>query len=685
MRAAVVMPKWRPKFVAFSGGLDVVSPPLTMKGGIVIGSENYEAVLKGGYESIGGYECFDGRPRPSDASITVLGAQSTFTGITVGATLTGTSSGATGVAAYANSTLVVLTKVVGTFVSGEMLWQGATAVGVTLDEPTLSATAINTYTAAAADIYRADIGRVPGSGLMRGLAILNNTVYAFRDNAGGTAQAIYKSSSSGWTAVPLLYELSFTAGSGTAPAEGATITKGAVSAVLKRLVVESGDFATANAAGRLIIAAPSGGSFTAGAFTAGMTGTASGAETAITLAPGGRWVFKAYNFFGGASTKRLYGVDGKNRPIEFDGTIVVPLNIGDTGGLFATTLEVHKDHLWLAISSSLIRSGIGTPYQWSVISGGGEFGTGDNISELWSVPGSEDQAALLVLGRDRSSVGYGDDTTFKVTPLSTEVGARPFSAQSLGRVVALDDRGMRDFTPTQAFGNFNFTTITDHILPEVTNINPTASLVDRNKGRYRLFLDDGRYLCGTPSNSVTVGGATTANRWSWLWCRLPFVVNVTADGEISGVTRQFIAGSDGFVYETGVGRSFNGASRTAWIKLAYTNLGLPGFITTFRRFDLEVKGQSTGSINFQAEFDYGNVDNPPSQLLTDTIPPPATRWDIGNWDLGVWDGQYAGSVRLRAEGEGENVSMSFYNETSTELPHELSGCMVHTLPRRRIR
>lgn len=681
----VQLPKWRPKFVAFAGGLDTETPPIALKGGVVIGSENYEAVVKGGYESIGGYEAFDGRPRPSDAVATILAAQTEFTGMTVGATLTGVTSGATGVIAYFTSALVVLTKVTGTFATGEMLWQGGTPVGVSADEPSLTPLQVNAFTAAAADIYRADIGAVPGSGAMRGLAIVNNAVYAFRDNAGGTAQAIYKATTSGWTAVPLLYELSFTAGSGTPPAEGATITKGGVSAVLKRLVIESGEFATSDAAGRLIIAAPSGGSFTAGAFTAGMTGNASGAESAITLSPGGRWVFKRYNFFGGATTTRVYGADGENRPVEFDGTVLVPLNIGDTSGIKASTVEAHKDHLWLAVSSSVMRSAIGDPYRWSVIAGAAEYGIGDTVNEICSVTGSQDQAALLILGGDRASVIYGDATTFQMVPLSTEVGAHAYSAQSLGRVIALDERGMRDFTPTQAFGNFNFNTITDHILTSVTSIIPTASVVDKTLGRYRLFLDDGRYLCGTPGAAVAIGGGSTASRWSWMWCRLPFVVNVTVEGEIDDQSRIFIAGDDGYVYETGVGRSFNGESRTCWIKLAYSSYGLPGFITTFRRFDLEVRGQSAGSINFQADFDYGNVDNQPSALLTDSIPPPATLWDVGNWDTGVWDGQYAGTVRLRAEGTGENASMSFYNETSTELPHILSGCMVHTLPRRRIR
>lgn len=42
---------------------------------------------------------------------------------------------------------------------------------------------------------------VPGSGDLRGLWVYNNTLYAFRDNAGGTACVMHKATASGWTTV----------------------------------------------------------------------------------------------------------------------------------------------------------------------------------------------------------------------------------------------------------------------------------------------------------------------------------------------------------------------------------------------------------------------------------------------------------------------------------------------------
>ena len=70
---------------------------------------------------------------------------------------------------------------------------------------------------------------------MRGIAVLGGYVFAWRDNAGGTACDIHRSSPTGWTPVTLFKELAFTAGSGTAPAEGSTITKSGVTATVKRV------------------------------------------------------------------------------------------------------------------------------------------------------------------------------------------------------------------------------------------------------------------------------------------------------------------------------------------------------------------------------------------------------------------------------------------------------------------
>jgi hypothetical protein len=50
-----------------SGGLDLITPPIVMPPGKAISAVNYEPDING-YTSIGGYERFDGRLRPSDST-----------------------------------------------------------------------------------------------------------------------------------------------------------------------------------------------------------------------------------------------------------------------------------------------------------------------------------------------------------------------------------------------------------------------------------------------------------------------------------------------------------------------------------------------------------------------------------------------------------------------------------------
>ena len=54
------------------GGEDLVTPPISKKPGRLLYSNNYEPGKAGGYARIEGYERFDGRPKPSEASITAF-------------------------------------------------------------------------------------------------------------------------------------------------------------------------------------------------------------------------------------------------------------------------------------------------------------------------------------------------------------------------------------------------------------------------------------------------------------------------------------------------------------------------------------------------------------------------------------------------------------------------------------
>ncbi len=62
----------RSKWVAFSGGLDTDTPAMQKAPGTLISSQNFEHGVNGGYNTIEGYERFDGQFKPSDAEYAVL-------------------------------------------------------------------------------------------------------------------------------------------------------------------------------------------------------------------------------------------------------------------------------------------------------------------------------------------------------------------------------------------------------------------------------------------------------------------------------------------------------------------------------------------------------------------------------------------------------------------------------------
>lgn len=375
------------------GGLDEITPTLQLKPGACRQATNFEVAVTGGYTRIPGYERFDGRARPSDATYAILQLDQFRTRPTVGQAVTGSLSGATGQIVAIGANYVVVTLITGSFAPADGLllpgsspwgsgswgitgWGGGTLIGTIVTSTVQITPQQNAqYLAAAADAYRALIGTVPGSGPIRGVASANfngvHSVFAFRDNLAASATLLYKATPSGWTAVPFFNEVAFTGGTTAQPNEGDTITQGGNTATVKRIVWESGAWG-GTAAGRLIITAPSPGNFISGAATVGTGGTTvtlSGPSTAISFLPGGKFEFDYANFAGQLKTTRLYGADGINRCFEFDGTIVAPIS---TKAATDTPkhIIVHAKALVVTIGSSLMISGPGTPYKFNTTDGG---------------------------------------------------------------------------------------------------------------------------------------------------------------------------------------------------------------------------------------------------------------------------------------------------------------------------
>lgn len=669
------MPVTQTQYYPLVGGLDAESAILARSPGLVAAALNYESSQQTGYERIGGIERFDGRLRPSDATVKVLESATPFTGVAVGNTINGQTSGATAKVIQIRTTKqLVVTRQTGAFTLGENLRVATTVIGTySADAQDVTRADESAQLALAAADYRADITAVPGSGPIRGIAMLAATVYAWRNNAGGTAMAIYKSSASGWTAVTLFKEVAFTAGSGTVPAEGSTITKGATGTV-KRVVTTSGSWTGGTAAGRIIVDNVTGGSFSAGAFTAGVTATCSGAETQITLAPNGRVETVVYNFTGSTATERIYGCDGVNPGFEFDGTVYVPIKTGMTTDT-PRHVAAHRNHLFFSFGASVQHSGITNPYTWTPVFGAAEISVGQDVTGFVNLPGEVDSAPLMIFSLGRTAVIYGTSSAdWKMVTYSTNYGSQRYGVQNMGIPVAMGVNTVNPILQSSAYGNFENAPASDRIQGYLTNKTVAASLVNRKLGRMRLFFTD-----GTGLSITSVGGSL-----AFMPIGYGFPVNVAVSGLLNSEPRCFVGGTDGYVYETDVGRSFDGAEIQAWLKLTLYHAKSPGVRKRFRKIGIEAKTRSNTSVRFAPEFMQAEGVTLGDVSLKD-VAGGAASWDSSSWDAAYFDSSEATTSQYRIDGAGTGVSLIIDASSSSQLPHVLQSITTSYTLRRQER
>ena len=79
-------------YFPLAGGLNLVTPALSIPPGMCIDAQNFMPEITGVYKRVGGYERFDGHASPSAADYYVFSITLTGT-IAVGNTITGASSG----------------------------------------------------------------------------------------------------------------------------------------------------------------------------------------------------------------------------------------------------------------------------------------------------------------------------------------------------------------------------------------------------------------------------------------------------------------------------------------------------------------------------------------------------------------------------------------------------------------
>lgn len=745
------------QYVKFYGGLDLASPVLSLKPGNALDAVNYEPGLMGGYQRIDGYERFDGRPRPSDATYTYLEGSLAAVTISNGSQLVGVTSGATGIIIKVDreASALCVTKVTGAFVRGEDIKVGTTIVGRLTVDPALrgyrdvynDAVAL----AAAADAYRVDIGPVPGQGPIRGAWMYKGVVYAFRDAVGGARCDMYKSTPTGWALVQLgrvlqaqqpskavttsagaiqwaghgivagalvrlsgtipsgaqantnyyvvnptanTFQLSQNAG-GTAIAlgdvasgltvlpqiqrinEGDTIT-GATSgatAIARRAVVNVGAWSSFAATVTIATDGVNNAVFQPGELlrvNGAPVANVLTADKANLLQPGGRFEFVTYNFSGATNTRRMYGCDGKNPAFEFDGTVFLPIYTGMNPDN-PKFIKAHKQKLWLSYGGSVQHSGDGSPYAWTILAGADELGMGDDVTGMEVQPG--DTLAIFTRGAS-SQLNGATSNTFQLLPISTESGALPYTVQTVGRTLALDDRGIVATDRTQAYGNFVQGTISLTIQPLLDKLRATAvgSVVYRNRNQYRLYSSDGSGIIAAFGDQGLIG----ITKLSY-----PVKPVCFSSCEDQGGNETVLFGSDaGYVYQADVGSSFDGLAIDSYLQMPFNNISSPRVRKRFRKAVMEMSAQAYSAIRFQPEFSYGDPDIGTHRLQTGVTTGSGGYWDVASWDEFFYDSRLVTTPEFSIEGTGLNMALLFYSSSAIDLGHTLQGMLIHFSNRR---
>jgi hypothetical protein len=705
--------------ISFQGGLDTETPEMESISGRVRDSENLYQEVNGGYSTSPGYEAFSGLPAPSSAYYIVLPAIVNST-VNVGDLITNIDGNVYATIAGMDTELLILVDTFGVFkeyapdigsylvdgtdsiIDGEAdlqdgepgedgaLYVNGEPVGVCIglartvgsaDTPELDAI----YKNMAEDIYRSRIEAVPGSGPIRGIWLFDDVWYAFRDNEAGNAGVMYSHSVTGWVPVDLGKELIFTSGS-FEPLEDSTIvgaTSGA-SAKIARVVLEDGNFLAGTAEGRFILKEQTG-SFVAETLNLGsainIADIAGNSRDIAFDLPAGRFDFDNSNFTGSTSTKRMYGVDGKNRGFEFDGSTFVPINTWMIPDAPDHVVE-HTYSLFYSFGPSVQVSAIGFPYKFSPTAGGeDEIALGDDITGFVPQIGNDSGNALAIFTRNSFGVLYGTskDDRVLVHQRKSKAGAIDWTPQILGNTFSLDDRGVTKLSTTQSYGNFADATVSQNIHSWLTTkkTQVVASCIVREKNQYWIFFADKTALCATIKNGEIA---------AFMPMRLAHQVSCVCSIEDSTGKEVIMFGcDDGFVRQMNKGLSFDGENIDWFADFTFDNFGSPTIKKKFHKLTVEAKGTGYSKFYSSYELSYGDANVIQPNETTKELTFAVGSWDNGNWDVGIWDGKTLTPSYFKLYGTGENISLKLSGSSDYCSQLKMSGALVQFKATREMR
>ena len=670
--------------IIFGGGLDLVTPALSVDPGRLLEVKNYECDLNGGYRVAAGFERFDGRDSPVDSSFFAI-ATVAFTGtFTLLETITGGTSGATGILTTIGNEALYLVSITGTFVTAEVLTGGTS--GATTTSETAAFENITVSESEALNDIRFDkeiyfrdlIQEVPGINAIRGVFRHEEVTLAVRDFDGSSA-IMYKATAAGWTPITTSHIIFFDTFVSDFPLPGTTINDGTGNdAILHRVSFEF----TAATVGYIVVIG-----YTTGfdnndliRESATVLATAAADAAEITLEPGGKNEWRSHNFTGAMDFYRVYTTDGVNPAFEYDPTVDVISPIytdqANQADDIPTFVEIYKNHLFVGFDRGLLRnSEPGEPFLWDAAAGTLEIAVGAAVTGLDAAPES-----LIVATRRTTHALKGnvaEDFIFSVA--SARTGATKYTMQHIGTTYMVDDRGMIELSRVEAFGDFENATVSRTIQPLMKSFRKSllTSTTSLSNNIYKVFTNDGRGISLTFQEGNISGFAVYDYRLN---------INVMSNAEDeNGDERIFFGGDTGFIYEQDKGVSFDGEEKEAWLRTVFQFLESQTIRKRFFRafFDVAISGRA--EVEIIAEYSNGSPDVRPTNIITDSLVGFNSAWDVGQWDSALFDATVVSDAYIDLTGTGDSISLILYSSSAKDDIFTLKDVVYHYKTRRPLR
>jgi hypothetical protein len=615
---------------------------------------NFEPSVDGGYKRISGFDKYDSAAVPSYGTPLVHGGSQTGTTLVVGDLHFAPSDGDS----------FTVAGVAGTYT----IASGGVAYNATNKRATLTLT--TSLDSSPAD--QAAITFTTNTGLVNGVASWENTAIAVRNNT------LFSSSGSGWTKISV-------PSYGTVLVDGGSQTGGTLDVDGLTATPQVGDTFTIAGVDLIytITAAVTVASGAASITISPNLDSSPADDAAITFLSAHRVSTNKHRFakYRIATTEKLAGVDGTNRPFIWDDTTFKVLTTAPSDAVGASHIVWFKNQLFFAKSDVLTFTAPYTDDDFNPANGAGNISVGANITGLIVF-----REQLIIFSENQIKRLIGNTLAdFVVQPITENIGCvEEDTIQEVGSdVMFLGPDGLRLLSATDRIGDFNIASISKTIQKETTDVITAnasfASIVIKSKSQYRLLGYNGNITSGS-SIGIIGSQLLEENSSYFAWASLRGFKAYVADSNYKASSEVVLFANDsGYVYEMENGNSLDGANIEATFSTPFVPINDPRLRKTFYKLFLytDPTGSVEAQVSLKLDFDTVNVVQPPAISLANSSLGFANFY--GNPTAKYGQSTYGGKLKTLFEtqvvGSGFTVSLQFVSN-NTVPPFSLDAATL---------